>query len=717
MNKLFALDIGTRSVVGIILHKEDEVYRVIDMVTREHKERSMVDGQIHNIMAVSDVIKEVKDLLESKHGPLTKVCVAAAGRALKTKKSTIKINISEQPLMTHDDIFHMELTAVQQAQYQLAEKEQETSSTQYYCVGYSVLHYYLDDHEIGSLIDQQGDEATVDIIATFLPKVVVESLISALHRANLEMEALTLEPIAAIQVLIPQSMRKLNVALIDIGAGTSDIAITKEGTVVAYGMVSKAGDEITEAISQQYLLDFHQAEEAKRQLVEESVMEIEDILGFKSELPYDHVTTDLNDATSALAKEICHQIIALNKEAPQAVMLVGGGSLTPKLTEHIAEKLQLPNNRVAVRGIDAIKGLKGQEHLPSSPEFVTPIGIAIAAQKSPVHYISVTVNGRMVRLFDVKQLTIGDCLLAAGLDVKKLYGKPGIGQVITFNTKQITLPGSFGQPPKIEINGQLASIQDYISHGDEINVIKGEDGKTHQYTIEDIIGTLENQTVILNEETIHIAPKLTLNGIDRTPFEHINDGDSLEWKSNLTVEDVLKKYVSPNIFNKNKPFEITLNGKSLLVEKKMISLQLNGHDVSMSDIVHDDDRINFTLTDSISALELLNRFDLRSNSKVTVYYNEQPIDLTSNELTIIRNNQVIDEGSFIYPDDLVEIKEQQTEQFIFQDLFRFVEIDLSELKGKGFKLYRNNEQVGFSEPIFDGDQLYIEWVESFTHNE
>lgn len=85
------------------------------------------------------------------------------------------------------------------------------------------------------MIDQQGDEASVEIIATFLPKVVVESLISALNRSGLEMEALTLEPIAAINVLMPPSMRRLNVALVDIGAGTSDIAITDMGTIIAYG--------------------------------------------------------------------------------------------------------------------------------------------------------------------------------------------------------------------------------------------------------------------------------------------------------------------------------------------------------------------------------------------------------------------------------------------------------------------------------------------------
>lgn len=82
--------------------------------------------------------------------------------------------------------------------------KEDVKNNHYYCVGYSVLYFRLDGEEIGSLLDQQGDEASVEVIATFLPRVVVESLLAALKRADLEMEALTLEPIAAINVLIPQ---------------------------------------------------------------------------------------------------------------------------------------------------------------------------------------------------------------------------------------------------------------------------------------------------------------------------------------------------------------------------------------------------------------------------------------------------------------------------------------------------------------------------------
>src|SRR5690625_1986490 len=231
--QVFALDIGTQTVTGVLLKEKDKKYEVIDFCSKQHGDRAMLDGQIHNVVQVAEIIKQVKSELELKHGPLHKVCVAAAGRALKTVQAEKTIQIKDRPITDVEEIKHLELSAVQNAQIKLISENDENSYTNYHCVGYSVLHYKLDEEVIGSFIDQTGNEATVEIIATFLPEIVVKSLLAALDRSNLTLEALTLEPIAAIHVLVPESMRRLNVALLDIGAGTSDIAISNNGTVIA----------------------------------------------------------------------------------------------------------------------------------------------------------------------------------------------------------------------------------------------------------------------------------------------------------------------------------------------------------------------------------------------------------------------------------------------------------------------------------------------------
>ena len=312
----------------------------------------MIDGQIHNILSVANVISKIKNILEERHGSLKRVSVAAAGRALKTSEGSMAIDISENTLIADEDVNRLELAAVQQAQQQRLSSDSLNTDGYYYCVGYSVLHYKLDEEEIGSLIDQTGRSASVEVIATFLPRVVIESLLAALKRAGLEMEALTLEPIAAINVLIPPSMRRLNVALVDIGAGTSDIAITANNTVTAYGMVPVAGDEITEALSNHYLLDFPLAENAKRSITLENDIVMTDILGFEQIVPSVEVISIIRPAVERLAASISTEIKRLNSgKSPQAIMVVGGGSLTPTLIQNLSLCLDLPENRVGIRGL------------------------------------------------------------------------------------------------------------------------------------------------------------------------------------------------------------------------------------------------------------------------------------------------------------------------------------------------------------------------------
>jgi cell division protein FtsA len=283
-NLIFALDIGTRSIVGLVMQETHKGLEIIAFDHLEHQNRAMVDGQIHDIEEVAKGIKIVKEKIETKIGQtLNQVAVAAAGRALRTVRLKVNNDLGDYKEIHRDDILRLELQAVQEAQGKLAvtEKLEAEESLNYHCVGYSVVNYELDGFKIGNLYSQKGKNMGVEIIATFLPRVVVDSLFAALNRVDLEMISLTLEPIAASAVVVPPSMRQLNIALVDIGAGTSDIAITDDGSIVGYGMVPVAGDEITEKISQQYLVDFYQAENIKKSLLNLEEITFSDVLGIE----------------------------------------------------------------------------------------------------------------------------------------------------------------------------------------------------------------------------------------------------------------------------------------------------------------------------------------------------------------------------------------------------------------------------------------------------
>ncbi|MCK1996726.1 pilus assembly protein PilM [Psychrobacillus psychrodurans] len=706
-SKLFALDIGTRSVVGIILEEHGDSFHVVDILVEEHKERAMVDGQIHNVLKVAEIIQSVKEKLEQKHGKLEKVSVAAAGRALKTEQAEVIMDIKNRPIFSEDDMNRLELSAVQKAQSNLIQNDTDKHTNHYYCVGYSVVYYRLDGEEIGSLVDQQGNEASIEVIATFLPRVVVESLLSALKRANLEMEALTLEPIAAINVLIPPSMRRLNVALVDIGAGTSDIAITDLGTVVAYGMVATAGDEITEALSDHYLLDFPLAEEAKRRINTEDTIQIQDILGFQQDIPKEEVIEALKPAVDILASSISSEILRLNNSKPtKAVMLVGGGSLTPNLPSILAEKLNLPANRVAVRGIDAIQNLTKAEHIPITPELVTPIGIAIAAKRAPIQYMSVQVNNQIVRLFELKEMTIADAFLAANISARKLYGKPGAALTVEVNGQIIHIPGEHGKPAVIQLNGIEANTKSLIQNNDKVELLEGIDGKEGFATVRDLLDDATIKSITFQGVMYIVEPTVKLNGKKVSLDTVLQENDKITVETPQTIEQVMYAIHKENFLTQLQPYTVTINNKNHFIPTLSSRLFLNGSPAKLSYPVQENDIIQLETSGSPTLEQLTNQLDRKLVDQINVVFQNNPVELSKECAIVHKDNVQLNSNDIIPNESNIQWQEVNSTPWIFQDVFRFTEWNMPTQAGS-FQILKNGQPSRFDEEIFGGDQLEI----------
>lgn len=710
-SKLFALDIGTRSVVGIILEEQGEKYHVVDLIVEEHKERAMVDGQIHNVIHVASVIRHIKEQLEEKHGPLHSVSVAAAGRALKTEQATATLDIKNRPAITEDDINRLELAAVQKAQQQLIDHKDKTHSSHYYCVGYSVLYYRLDSEKIGSLMDQQGAEATVEVIATFLPRVVVESLLAALKRADLKMEGLTLEPIAAINALIPSTMRRLNIALVDIGAGTSDIAITNKGTVVAYGMVPTAGDEITDALSDHYLLDFPVAEKVKRDMSNYKEIAISDILGFEQIYTRDEIMDVLRPAVTSLAAAIGSEILRLNNQvAPKAVLLVGGGSLTPDITDELCKVLEIPKNRAAVRGIDAIQKLTHEDHVPVSPELVTPIGIAIAAKNAPIKYMSVKVNHQMIRLFELKEMTVADALLAANINIHRLYGKPGLAISVKVNGQDIFVPGGHGNPTEIWVNGGETSTKHPIHHGDVIELIEGADGEPAKATIQDMIEYEEKRTVYVNNESFIVKPKILLNEQPAEISTLLVDGDELTIEIPKNVEQVLKWIGKNNLLHQIEPFYILQDGKTIELPEFSNKILVNNQPTKLYFQLNDGDHISIKKVQNPTIYDVAEHLNLILENRIVISFQDEQLELKKPRFNVLVNGHVEDYTLRIQSGDRIEFSPIEESLFVYQDVFQYSNWQIpTDFKGT-FKLLRNDEPSHFNAEIFGGDRLLIHLI-------
>lgn len=539
--RLVALDIGTRSVIGIILEKSDS-FNIIGTAIEEHDHRTMFDGQIHDIPKVASTVSNViTSLMEQTEETISEVAVAAAGRSLVTIKGTSKI---EQDLhqIDKDEIVALELQAVQAAQKLVADDSMVNG--EYHCVGYTVLNYYLDGNVIGNLINQTGRVVEVEVIATFLPRVVVDSLIAVLDKCSLKIKSLTLEPMAAAEIAIPEGMRQLNLALVDIGAGTSDIAITANGRLVAYGMVPYAGDEITDKIAENYLLDFSTAEKVKKGLGKK-VVKFKDILGKTySNVSTENIKQTIDETINSLAQKISNTILNLNSKPPHAVICIGGGSLTPGIVEKIATALDIPTSRVGLAGQDTLQSIIGRNKnifkKISAQELITPLGIGINSLNNPcLTYCEVFINNKVTRLLAIKELTVGDALIAAGIDLRKLIGKPGRALTIEINGEVTFLRGQPGQPAKILLNEKVVSVNASISHGDRLTFLPAQDGKDCQISLSDLL-RMNTIQVIINGNKLMIEPRIY---VDK---QVVSRESKIEENSKITItpikiKDVLSK--------------------------------------------------------------------------------------------------------------------------------------------------------------------------------
>lgn len=540
---VFGLDIGTRSIVGTVGYRENtNNFKIVAQVAKEHETRAMVDGQIHDISKVSETIGSVKREIENKLGQrLSDVCIAAAGRVLKTIVVRADFEFGEETKVTDEHIYSLNLLGVEKA-YDVIREDTKQENLSFYCVGYSVIKYYLNDYPISNLEGHKALKITTELIATFLPEEVIDGLYQAVERAGLFVANLTLEPIAAINVAIPERFRLLNIALVDVGAGTSDICITKDGSIVAYGMIPFAGDELTEWIAKEYLTDFQTAEMIKTGLGTKKVITFKDIMGLTQKVNASDVLDGVEENIRGITKKVAEKIIELNGDkSVSAVFVVGGGGKIPLFTETLAEYLNIPAERVALRGEEVLGEVEFlDESIKKDSLLVTPVGICLNYYEQKNNFIFVTVNGERVKLYDNSKLTIVDAAMQIGIQNDLLFPRRGKTLTFTVDGSKRMVRGKAGEAAVITLNGKPASINSEIVSNDRIEIEYSTVGADAEYEIGQLPEFKGTISFYFNDKQV-ICPKFVMvNGSLVSEFYGIHEDDDIHILNYYTLEQVLE---------------------------------------------------------------------------------------------------------------------------------------------------------------------------------
>lgn len=717
---VFGLDIGTRSIVGTVGYRVGEKFYVVAQSIREHDTRSMLDGQIHDIYKVGKTISEVKGELEDKLGrQLKDVCIAAAGRVLKTVTVRVDQELEGDHEVGGEDIYALDSMGVEKAYAEFSEDNE--TDLKFYCVGYSVVRYYMNGYTIGNLEGHKAKTIGADIIATFLPEDVVDGLYKAVGVAGLEVVNLTLEPIAAIRVAIPEMYRMLNIALVDVGAGTSDISITKDGSIIAYGMIPIAGDSLTEVIAKHCLVDFATAEHIKRETGVKEQIEYRDIMGLPQTITTEEVEKITAPVIENMTRQVADKIRELNGDkSVSAVFVVGGGGRLPGYTQALAKELDIQKERVAVRGEEVmmnIEFLEQDAHRDSL--MVTPIGICLSFYEQSNNFIFVYFNEQRIKIYDNNKVAVVDAAMQAEFPNDGLFPKRGKELNYSVNGKPRITRGELGEAAVITVNGNETDIYAPIHANDQIKVIESTAGAAAQLDINQLPEFGTTMRVEVNDKKVDLPKFACVNGNLQSGYYSIQENDNIEILNYYTVRQIAE-FMDVII---NQEMNIYVNNKLADMDTKVYEnfsviwtmevLQLSDkekydQDVSYADLPEDDGTyvkrereempVGVTFGNEPTAQQIEPETEDAQESGEAVTQEDVEIETKTDiplSIHVTVNGQ--------------EIQMSGKSEYVFVDVFQYIDFDLSRPKGSGIVTNLNGREAQYMESIHSGDVIEIYW--------
>jgi cell division protein FtsA len=267
---VIGLDIGTSKIVAIVGEvKPDGMLEVIGMGM--HESSGMKKGMVVNIdatvAAIQRALEEAELMADCK---ITEVHTGIAGSHIRSTNSSGMVKIKENEVTQAD-----------------VDRVMETASSISLPADQQKLHvleqaFSIDGQDgIKKPLGMSGMRLDVDVHIITGAVAAVQNIMKCIHRCGLEVNELILQPLASSRAVLADDEMDLGVCLVDIGGGTTDIAVFTGGSIRHTAVIPIAGDQITNDIAMALRTPTQNAEEIKirygcalRQLADEGVIDV-----------------------------------------------------------------------------------------------------------------------------------------------------------------------------------------------------------------------------------------------------------------------------------------------------------------------------------------------------------------------------------------------------------------------------------------------------------
>ncbi|MBR4026690.1 MAG: cell division protein FtsA, partial [Lachnospiraceae bacterium] len=503
-----------------------------------------------------------------------------------------------------------------------------------------------------------------------------------------------------------------------------DISVTKDGSIIAYGMIPHAGDELTELIVQNYLVDFNTAEKMKLESTINEEITYEDIMCLSNTIPAKDVWDLLHPTVENITKEIAEKIRELNGgKSVSACFVVGGGGKVHGFTESLAQHLGLIKERVALRGEEVLRQVSFiVDDVKKDPLLVTPIGICLNYYEQKNNFIMVRFNGERLKLYDNNHLTIVDAALAAEFPNEQIFPKRGKPINFMVNGVARIIRGEAGEAAVVTMNGEPANINTPLEPNCEIIIKPSTCGEDAMY----LISMLEeyNQstvTFIVNGKLITCPKFVTVNGKLAHGSYAIQENDQIETRSFYTVRQLaefmdveIDTDYAIRVNNREADFD-TLVYENFSIEWTVVSYATAKEDrrkVQKENTIHDEgNALQKTswkdMHDDMDEQEVQEASSYQKNNHLT----KRPESVIVTEHISANAKQMSDkEGTKM----VVYVNKEPValtgkDAYIFVDVFDYITFDLNAGKGRAIVTLINGRTAQFTEPLSHGDKIELYW--------
>lgn len=276
---IVGLDIGTEFVKALIGKVNGETIEIVG-VGRAHQDLSdMQAGAIADIASVVENCDKALNQAEQQAEVSVRTAVIGiAGELVKGTTTTVRVSrkdaskpldISEVERIIKLVQQRAEARAKKQLAWELGGKEVEVK-----LVNSALVGIEIDGYKVTSPIGFQGKDVVVQLYTAFAPLIHIGALERTAQQLDLDLLAVAAEPFAVSRSVIgDDTSASMNAILMDVGGGTTDIAVITDGGVQGTKMFGIGGRAYTRAIERDLNVEFGQAEELKIGLSEGKVPE------------------------------------------------------------------------------------------------------------------------------------------------------------------------------------------------------------------------------------------------------------------------------------------------------------------------------------------------------------------------------------------------------------------------------------------------------------